>query len=100
MTKWMKLLGVSALSAMLLTACGNDDNQSPAPDDDTTIEDTDLDTNDVDPDRGTDLDNDNESDVPDENKDDDLDPTKDDNDPGEDMIEDKDDMNDKDDLDR
>ncbi|MFT8323702.1 MAG: hypothetical protein ABF649_22970 [Bacillus sp. (in: firmicutes)] len=96
--KWLKVLGCSLLSAMFLTGCGNNDNdQSPAPEDDTTIEDKNIDDNEVVPD--TDLNNDNVPDTQDQNTDNDGDVTTDDNNPGEDMIEDKNDMNDKDDVD-
>jgi hypothetical protein len=93
-SKWLKILGCSLLSAMFLAGCGDDD-QNPAPEDDTTIEDTNVDDNGVD----TDLDNDNVPDTSDQNSDNDGDAATDNNDSGEDIIEDQNDAQDADDLD-
>ncbi|WP_404322839.1 hypothetical protein LG298_24655 [Cytobacillus firmus] len=93
--KLLTLIGGTALSAMLLAGCATD-NQEPPPEDDTITEDNNGDVNDGD--MTNDLnENTDDNDI---NTDDDGDMMEDNNEPGEDAVEDKLDMQDKDNKDQ
>lgn len=92
--KLLALVGGSILFIMVLTGCGT--NQQPPPDEDVNIEEPSNGTN-VTPNGTNGTNNGTTNDL---NTDNDGDIMKDRNTPAEDIIEDKHDMNDKDNMDR